>query len=258
MSEPRYKNALITGASSGLGRGLAIWFAKNGTQVYATGRRIDALVGLQKEIGANIQPIEMDVAQPRRTLQQIQDIDRKSGGLDLVIANAGVGGAVPIKRLTWDFIEKMVQINVMGACATLYAALPGMIDRGRGHLVGISSIAAWRGLPKAAGYSASKAFLATFLEGLRVELRDSGVKVTSIHPGFVKSEMTAKNKFKMPFLLETDDAVQRMVHSILRGDSSYAFPWQMAAAMKVVKVIPNALFDVVAGRAESGSFRERG
>jgi short-subunit dehydrogenase len=121
-----------------------------------------------------------------------------------------------------------------------------MVERDRGHLVGVSSLAAWRGLPRSAAYSASKAFLATFLEGLRVDLQRTGVKVTSIHPGFVKSEMTEKNKHPMPFLLETAEAVDLMGRAIARQNAEFAFPWQLSSAMRLAKVMPNAVWNATA------------
>jgi short-subunit dehydrogenase len=242
-----YRNALITGASSGIGRGLAAWFATRGTRVFAAGRRIEQLRVLHDEVQTGIvEAVEMDVANTSQTITRIQQLDEECGGIDLVIANAGVGGVTDGTRLDWNVVEKLIAVNVTGAAATLSAVLPKMVERGRGHLVGVSSIAAFRGLPKSAAYSASKAFLATFLEGLRVDLKPTGVKVTTIFPGFVKSEMTAKNKAKMPFLLETEDAVERIGKAILRGASTFAFPWQTSMAMGSVKFLPNALYDLAA------------
>jgi short-subunit dehydrogenase len=109
--------------------------------------------------------------------------------------------------------------------------------------VGVSSIAAFRGLPRNAAYSGSKAFLAIFLESLRVDLRGTGVRVTCIHPGFVKTEMTAKNRHPMPFMLESQEAVEHMGRAILRGAAVFSFPWQTRAVMKVAQALPNAVYD---------------
>jgi short-subunit dehydrogenase len=124
-----------------------------------------------------------------------------------------------------------------------------MIERGRGHLVGISSLAAYRGMPRAAVYSASKAFLANFLEGIRVDTKAKGIRVTSIHPGFVKTELTAHgNEHAMPFLMGADEAVEKMGRAILRADAEFAFPWQMSAATHLMKLLPNGIYDVAAKR----------
>lgn len=251
MTETNYRTALVTGASSGLGRGLALWLARSGVRVFASGRRVEQLQALADEAraaGATIEPVEMDVARTEETLARIRQLDADCGGLDLVVANAGVGGETHGKRLDWERVQHTIDVNVTGASATLCAVLPQMVERRRGHLVGIASLAAWRGLKGHAAYSASKSFLSTFMESLRVDLKDTGVRVTCIYPGFVKSEMTAKNRFPMPFLLETDDAADRMGRAILRGDTEFAFPWQIASVMKLVKTLPNPLFDATARR----------
>src|SRR5262249_25068978 len=201
-----YRTALVTGASSGIGRALSAWLARRGVQVFAAARRLEALEALQAEAQSSpgkLVPVAMDVADARGTLQQIQKLDAGCGGLDLVVANAGVGFYARAKRFQWEHVERTIQVNVLGASATLSAVLPKMVERNSGHLVGMSSLASFRGFPRTAAYSASKAYLATFLEGLRVDLKSTQVRVTSVHPGFVKSEMTAKNNFKMPFLMET-------------------------------------------------------
>jgi short-subunit dehydrogenase len=240
-----YQNALITGASSGLGRGLTLWFAQRGVRVYAAARRLERLQALCAEpaAGPNIQCVQLDVSDASEVRRKVQEIDAASGGLDLIIANAGVGLETRGKRLVWDNVEQTIRVNVMGAAATLCAVLDRMVERNRGHLVGISSLAGWRGFRRLAAYSASKAFLATFLEGLRVDLRQTKIKVTCIYPGFVKSEMTAKNTFKMPFLLEADDAADRMARAIVAARSEFAFPWQLSGMMRAVRLLPNVVFD---------------
>lgn len=253
MEQLPYKTALITGASSGLGRGLTRWFSSRGVKVYAAARREQELKSLADECkdacatsGGAVEPLRLDVANTQETLARIRELDAQVGGLDLIIANAGVGIDTPAKKLDWDGVQKTIDVNVSGAAATLTAVLPQMVERNRGHIVGVSSLAAYRGLPGTSAYSASKAFVYILLEGLRVDLQSTNVRVTSIHPGFVKSEMTAKNKFPMPFLLETDDAVDRMGRAIVRGDSEYAFPWQMSGLMKVAKAMPNGMWNAAA------------
>jgi short-subunit dehydrogenase len=251
MAEMTYRTALVTGASSGLGRGLALWLAKRGVRVFASGRRLDMLTSLADEAkaaGATVEPVEMDVARTDETLARIRQLDTECNGLDLVVANAGVGGVTHAKQLAWERVEQIIDVNVTGAAATLCAVLPRMVERNRGHVVGIASLAAWRGLGGHCAYSASKSFLSTFMESLRVDLKDTPVRVTCIYPGFVKSEMTAKNKFPMPFLLETEDAADRMGRAILRGDAEFSFPWQLSGAMRLVKTLPNPLFDATARR----------
>ncbi|AKF83358.1 oxidoreductase [Myxococcus fulvus 124B02] len=251
MAEMSYRTALVTGASSGLGRGLALWLARRGLRVFAAGRRVPQLQALAAEAqaaGTTVEPVELDVSRAEPLMEKLRELDSECGGLDLVIANAGVGGVTHGKRLEWDKVRSIIDTNVTGAAATLTAVLPSMVERRRGHVVGISSLAAHRGLAGHAAYSASKAFLATFMESLRVDLAGTGVCVTCIYPGFVKSEMTAGSRFPMPFLMETDAAVELMGSAILRGDTELSFPWQLAIPSRLSKVLPNPLFDAAARR----------
>jgi short-subunit dehydrogenase len=251
MAEMSYRTALVTGATSGLGRGLALWLAKRGLRVFAAGRRASQLQALAAEAqaaGATVEPVVLDVTDTDATLERIRQLDGECGGLDLVVANAGVGGVTHGKRLQWERVKTIIDTNVTGAAATLSAVLPRMVERRRGHVVGISSLASFRGLAGHGAYSASKAFLATFMESLRVDLSGTGVRVTCVYPGFVKSEMTAKSDFPMPFLMETDAAVALMGRGILRGESELFFPWQLAVPSRLVKLVPNPLFDAAARR----------
>ncbi len=243
-----YQNALITGASSGLGRGLAVWFAKQGVTVYAAARRVAELEKLRDECASfsgKVVPLALDVSDGDATFARVEKLDAESGGLDLVVANAGVGSASYGKRIDWPHISRMLKVNVEGATATLTGALSGMVARGRGHIVGVSSIAALNGMPRMGAYCGSKAYVATFLQGLRLDVAPLGIDVTCLHPGYVKTQMTAKNT-KMPFLLEADDAVERMAKAIERRDETFLFPWQLTMVMKTLAVLPAPLFKVAA------------
>lgn len=249
LSPAPWKTALLTGASSGLGRGLATWLAKRDVKVYAAARRLDQLEALRDEAGPNIVPLKLDVSDSEATFATVRRLDADCGGLDLVIANAGVGDDTRVKKLNWESTSRMVQVNVAGATATLCGALPGMVERKRGHLVGISSLAGLVALPSSSVYCATKAYLAMFLDGLRLDVERYGLSVTSIHPGFVKSEMTAKNKPEaMPFLLETDDAVERMGRAMLRRAKVYTFPWQLSSLIASAQAMPGPLRTAVLRR----------
>jgi len=253
MAEMNYRTALVTGASSGLGRGLALWYARKGVRVYAAARRRENLEALAQEArasGSHIEPVELDIADSDATVARIRELDDACGGLELIIANAGYGRESSAKRIDWATVKQTIDVNVSGTAATLCAVLPRMVERKKGHVVGVASLAAIRGMPRSGAYSASKAFLSIFMESLRVDLRGTGVGVTCLYPGFVKSEMTAQNKYTMPFLLETEDAVELMARAIQRGEAEYAFPWQMAGVGSVLKYLPNALYDrLVRGKA---------
>jgi short-subunit dehydrogenase len=124
-----------------------------------------------------------------------------------------------------------------------------MVERKRGHLVGISSMAQYRGLPKSAVYSASKAFLSTFLEGMRVDLRSAGISITDVRPGFVRTELTAKNKHPMPWLMNADQAADIIARGIEKREPVVAFPWQLAAVVRSASVLPPAIYDRAVSRA---------
>lgn len=241
MSAPASRRALITGASSGLGRSLARWLAQKDFTVYAAGRRVDQLESLAAEAPGHILPFVLDVADADAAHDAVKQLDERSGGLDLVIANAGVGDSMSAKSIEWRRVRKVLDVNVMGATATLCGALPGMLQRGRGHLVGISSLAAFLALPKTGAYNASKTYLTAWLENLRLDVEAHGVAVTTIHPGFVRTEMTAKNKFPMPFIIDADDAAERMGKAILRRTKMFSYPLPTSLVVSVASSLPRPL-----------------
>lgn len=245
MSSTEIRTALITGASSGIGAALARRLAAEGIAVALTARREDALRGVANEIeaaggSASLHPV--DVSDPEATVAVVKAADDALGGLDLVIANAGVGENRWSGKLTWGDCANVIAVNVAGATATLCAVLPRMVERKRGHLVGVSSIAGLRGLPSLAAYSASKAYLSTFIEALRVDLRGTGVGVTDVRPGYVRTPMTAKNA-SMPFAITAEDAAERIWKAIRGRRSVLTFPLPMAAGGRLMAALPDPLFD---------------
>lgn len=248
-----FAQAFITGASSGLGRGLALHYARAGATVHAVARRLPELEELAREAAGagapgRVVPVPLDVADSERLAAAIGEAEAAAGGaLDLVVANAGVGQFTPGRRMDWRVVKRVLEVNVSAAGVTLAAALPAMVARGRGTVVAVSSLAAFRGLPRNAAYCASKAALHTFMESLRVDLRGTGVKAVAIYPGFVKTPMSAGNSFQMPFLMELDDAVRAMARGIDRGEPRVAFPAPLAAAARVLSALPRPLYEALAG-----------
>ena len=135
--------------------------------------------------------------------------------------------------------EKMNRINFLGAVYAVEAVLPGMLQKRTGHLAAVSTLAAYKGLPGESGYCASKAAVNVYMEGLRIQLRDRGIHVTIICPGFVRTPMTAANKFHMPYLLEADDAARRILRALHRRRKVYNFPWQLSLLMKLTRWLPD-------------------
>jgi len=241
-------SVFITGASGGLGRGLALHYAKEGWTVFAAARRKEELSKLEQE-AAGIVPVPLDVQNSEALVAAIHDAEERSGGaLDMIIANAGIGQPTPARKIDWRVVKQILDVNVGAACVTIAAALPKMVERNAGHIVAVSSLAAFRGMPGNGTYCASKAALHIWMESMRVDLRKTNVKATTIYPGFVKTGLTAKNKFPMPFLMELDDAIQVMAKGLKRGAKTIAFPLPMAALTRTLGAIPSSIYEPLAGR----------
>jgi short-subunit dehydrogenase len=245
-----HRTAFVTGASSGIGLELSKVLAKAGVEVGIAARREDELRKLEREIaqgGGRARVYPLDVSDAEATTRTLERADQEMGGIDLVVANAGVGHHRWSGKLSYRDCAPILAVNVAGAVATLTALLPRMVERKRGHLVGISSLAQYRGMPYGATYSASKAFLSHFLEGIRVDLRGTGVVVTDVRPGFVRTPMTAPSPFPMPFLMDLDRAARAIAEGIHKGAPIVAFPWQLATVMRAGTLMPTGVWDRVAG-----------
>jgi short-subunit dehydrogenase len=241
----------VTGASSGIGKALAERLAADGTLVVLAARRADRLhevADLIEHAAGRARVEAMDVADTETTVARIRALDAELGGFDLVIAHAGVGQSTKGRsRLSWEAMAGACHVNFCGAAATLTAALPQMVERGHGHIVGISSIAAFTPIPGHGGYCAPKAGLSMLIECLRLELQGTGVYATAVHPGFVKTAMTAKRRGAMPFLMDVDAAAERIVGALPSAPATIDFPWQLATAARLGASLPRVLRDVVLG-----------
>ncbi len=236
----------ITGASSGLGSGLAPLFAAEGDTVILAARREAALQALAQEIeasGGKAVPVVLDVSDSEAVARVFAEVQAEYGPVDTLIANAGVGQPTPATDYDSRTLEWIFSVNVMGLSYCVEAVLPQMLERGAGQIVGVSSIAGYRGLPGSGGYCASKAAAISLLESLRIELRPKGIAVTTICPGFVKTPLTESNDFDMPFLLELEEACRLMHQAIRKQKTEFAFPWQLATAVKLGRYVPNGLYD---------------
>jgi short-subunit dehydrogenase len=236
--------AVVTGASSGIGRAVALALAAEGCRVGLIARREESLAELAARIrqsGGTAAFATADVADRRRTLDAFRRLSEELGPVDLLVAAAGVGRPDRLDPFSADDIEQMVRVNLLGVVYAIEAVLPGMLQRGRGHLAAVSSAGAYKGMPGSAGYCASKAAVNTLLEGLRIDLRDRGIAVTTICPGFVRTPMTAENAFYMPGLLEPDEAARRIVRALRRRRKVHNFPWQTTLMMKLARWLPDRL-----------------
>lgn len=236
-----YRSALITGATSGLGRAIAMELGRRGVFIHALGRRAELLDELVAELPSGGAAYGVDVTDSAALRDAIHRADEQHGGapapLDLVVANAGIAenGIQSIDDA--DAASQVLGVNSVAAVATIDYAKDLMLPRGRGHLCAISSLAGTRGLPGAPAYCASKAALSTYVEALRFRLHKSGVTITDVQPGFIKTAMTDRNSFKMPFLMELDVAARRTVDALckpkppltLRYPRRLAWPLRLAA-----------------------------
>ena len=247
---------MITGASSGIGRGLAQEVARRGAKVGLVARRADALSNLQSEIeasGGRAFSVPGDVRDAASMKTAADQITTELGAIDILIANAGIGTSTDGSEVSGEEVAKVINVNVIGAANSVAAVVPRMAKRGQGQLVVISSLAAYRGLPKSAAYCASKAAVSALFESLRLDLEPKGIDVTIIHPGFIKTALTAGRDAQMPFLMELDDAVKKIVTAIEKRKKSYAFPWQLATIVRAGMIMPIWMYDRISRR---NSFRE--
>jgi short-subunit dehydrogenase len=250
------KVVFITGASSGIGKGVALEIAARGAHLGLLARReelLNEIVDEARAKGVKAIAVAADVRDAKAVREAADRVRGALGPIDMLIANAGIGTADHALRLTPEHAANVININVLGAINSVAAVLPEMVERKRGRLVAISSLAAYRGLAKSAAYCASKAALSSYFESLRIDLRDSGVGVTIIHPGFIKTPLTSGREAKMPYLMELEDGVRKIVSAIEREKKSYAFPWQLATIVRAGLIMPTAMYDWIAAR---NSFRE--
>jgi short-subunit dehydrogenase len=252
------RRVLITGATSGIGREMAVQLGRLGARVAITGRREAKLretchaVEAAGGEGLALLGSVTDTADVKRQYTAIRD---KWGGLDWAILNAGVSDSMNAREFKAEHYHWMFETNVRGVVNWLEAVIPDMVAAGRGTIVGMASLAAFRGLPKTGAYCASKAALFTLLESTRVDLRGTGVNIVTICPGFIKSELTARNDPReMAFLMEPEDAVRRILRGIERNQRIVHFPWQISYLMKyIVHNMPAWLYDRVAAKASRSS-----
>jgi short-subunit dehydrogenase len=249
------QRVFITGASSGIGAALAREYAARGAVLGLLGRRRDALDALASSLPGEHHVYEADVRDHARLASVAADFTARAGGIDVVIASSGVSRATLTDRPEdLALFATVMDTNVLGVVATFSAfAAPMRADRaarpGPRRLVAIGSVAGVRGMRGAGAYCASKAAVHSYCESLRLELASSGIRVVTIAPGFIDTPMTRQNGFAMPFLMPVDRFARAAVRAIEAGASFRVIPWQMGLVAKLLRVLPNALFDLLFARA---------
>lgn len=247
------KLVFITGASSGIGQALALRFYQAGYSLALVARRVPELQAWAVQRGLAVERYQIygaDVALTDSIVAAAEQCLQRQGVPDVVIANAGISiGMDTAVRADLEVMTRTFATNTIGMAATFHAFVEPMVQRGAGALVGIGSVAGIRGLPGHGAYCASKAAVISYCESLRGELRASGVQVVTICPGYIDTPLTQKNRYTMPFLMTADDFADRAFSAIEGGASYRVIPWQMGWVSKLLRLLPNGLFDrAFAGR----------
>jgi short-subunit dehydrogenase len=241
---------VITGASSGIGRALAAEYARRGATLGLIARRADLLQQLAVQLETSTALYPLDVRDAHGLGRAAEDFRTRFGEPDVIIANAGVSAGTSTQDGEDGAVfQEILDVNVMGMVNTFQPFLSALRMLGRGTLVGIASVAGFRGLPGSGAYSASKAAAITYLESLRVELHGSGIAVVTICPGYIATPLTEKNPYAMPFIMPVEVAARRMVRAIERRKRFVVIPWQMAIVGAALKLLPRPVYDRLFARA---------
>ena len=250
MKRPEARRALVTGASAGIGLAVARRLAARGLEVWMAARGLERLQAevdaINRAGGGKAHALQLDVGDTDATVARLAALDAETGGIDLVVANAGlVGalGALPLPRTTWADVRNLLHVNLLGGAATVHPFIVPMLARGHGHLVGISSLSADCPIARGAAYGAAKAGLTFFLEAADIELRAGGVDVTIIHPGFVSTPGGDEiaGTAPRPFLMSSDTMARIIGRAIQRRARLVRSPWIMGAVARLSAWLPRTV-----------------
>ncbi len=228
----------ITGASSGIGAALVRELAGRGCRVAASARRAEKLAELAAGTPGEVLPVPADVTDRAAMMAAADAVREQFGAIDLAILNAANWDQFSVESWDTDVIRRHFDTNVLGMVHGIEAVLADMRRRRSGAIAGMASVAGYRGLPRSEAYGATKAAEINMLESLRIDLRPLGIAVHTICPGFVRTDLTAKNTFPMPFMLDPDDAARRIARGLEKGKAEIVFPLPMLVLMKVARVVP--------------------
>jgi short-subunit dehydrogenase len=244
----RGRSVWVIGASSGIGAALAQALVEQGCRVAISARSEDALREVAKGAMA---VVPVDITDREGLVEAARHVSTTMDGLDVVIVTAGYWKQMSATHFDVDDFSRHIEVNVLGMANAVAAVLPIMQAQRHGTIVGVSSVAGYRGMPGAEGYGPSKAAQLNFLESLRLGLKGTGVSVQIVSPGFVRTEMTSTNTFPMPFIISAEAAAHHIIRGLVRGKDEIVFPLPMAITMKIARIIPHALWTALfAGRSE--------
>lgn len=244
MLKPADGVVWITGASAGIGRALALRFARAGFRVAASARGAEALASLAAEGGGRIEAVPLDVTDGAAVAAAIARL----GPISLAVLNAGSHSPMGAADFSVERLRRLFEVNVFGVAQGLEAVLPAMLGRRAGKVAIVASVAGYGGLPTAVAYGATKAALINMAESLKLELEGTGVSVALVCPGFVDTPLTAKNDFPMPFLMRAEDAAERMFQGLLGNAFEITFPRRFTWMLKALQLLPYALYFPIVGQ----------
>ncbi len=236
--------AWITGASSGLGRALALRMARDGWQVVASARRAEALDELVRDAAGSkgtLKALPLDVTDQTAVAAAVRTIETEIAPIKLAVFNAGSHQAVRAASFDGKAFRSLIELNLMGTVNCLEAVLPAMIERRAGQIAVVASLAGYRGLPTSSAYGLTKAGLINMVEALKPELDGLGIQMQIVNPGFVRTPLTDRNPNPMPFLMEDEDAAEAFYRGLRSNRFEIVFPWRFAALLKVLRCLPASL-----------------
>ena len=248
------KTVWITGAGKGIGRALALRLTRDGHRIAVSARGTADLADLQSEAASfsgQIHPFPLDVTHQEDVRNTIGRIETDLGPIDLAILNAGTFLPFGARDFSAETFRQQVEVNLMGTVHGLEVLLPAMMARRHGQVAVMGSVSGYCGLPNAAAYGATKAALINLCESLAPECREAGVRLSVINPGFVKTPLTDRNAFPMPFIISAEEAADTIVRGLERGTFEIAFPRRMVWLMRVLRALPYPLFFSVTRRIVS-------
>ncbi|MGE0723281.1 MAG: SDR family NAD(P)-dependent oxidoreductase [Alphaproteobacteria bacterium] len=232
----------ITGASSGIGRALSIEMARAGWTVAASARGRDGLDRLTADGLGRIHAHPLDVTDPAACLQVVEAIEAAHGPIDVAVLNAGTHRPMGVADFDTDAFSALVDLNLLGTVRSLAPVMARMVGRGRGRIAIVASLAGYRGLPTAAAYGASKAALINMTEAMRPDLARAGVAIQLVNPGFVRTPLTDRNRFPMPFLMDAERAARQFRRGLEGRRFEIVFPRRFAWLLKLMRILPYGLY----------------
>lgn len=235
----------VIGASSGIGAALARELVSRGARVVVSARSADALEDVAR---GDMAVVAVDATDEEKMQAAAEQVRALLGGLDIVVWCAGYWEQFDAAQWDAESFEKHVRVNLLGLNNMLAAVIPMFIEQGHGDIVGVASVAGYRGLAGSEAYGATKAAQLNLLEGLRAALDPHGVQVTTVAPGFVRTPMTEDNEFPMPFIIEPDEAAREIADGLERGKAEIVFPLPMAVLMKTARALPTSIWSLIAAR----------